>query len=184
MTSTGGTLAPPAAARRAAALALSGPAGGVVGAQLVGAAVGLSELLTLDMGGTSADASLVTGGTAVHEGGGAVAGIPLALPSILIETVSAGGGSIARLDEGGALKVGPQSAGAVPGPACYGRGGTRPTVTDACLALRWLDAATPLADQLRLDARAAARAVAALGDDTGSGPTGSGIRLHARANAS
>src|SRR6059058_603423 len=119
MTSTGGTLAPPAAARRAAALALSGPAGGVVGAQLVGAAVGLSELLTLDMGGTSADASLVTGGTAVHEGGGAVAGIPLALPSILIETVSAGGGSIARLDEGGALKVGPQSAGAVPGPACY-----------------------------------------------------------------
>src|SRR5439155_476783 len=135
MTSTGGTLAPPAAARRAAALALSGPAGGVVGAQLVGAAVGLSELLTLDMGGTSADASLVTGGTAVHEGGGAVAGIPLALPSILIETVSAGGGSIARLDEGGALKVGPQSAGAVPGPACYGRGGTRPTVTDACPAL-------------------------------------------------
>src|SRR5204862_116745 len=116
MTSTGGTLAPPAAACRAAALALSGPAGGVVGAQLVGAAVGLSELLTLDMGGTSADASLVTGGTAVHEGGGAVAGIPLALPSILIETVSAGGGSIARLDEDGAPKVRPQSAAAIPGP--------------------------------------------------------------------
>src|SRR5207247_789727 len=141
MTSAGGTLAPPAAAGRAAALALSGPAGGVVGAQLVGAAVGLSELLTLDMGGTSADASLVTGGTAVHDGTGAVAGVPLALPSILIETVSAGGGSIARLDEGGALKVGPDSAGAVPGPACYGRGGTRPTVTDACLVLAWLDAA-------------------------------------------
>src|SRR5439155_1633736 len=78
MTSAGGTLAPPAAACRAAALALSGPAGGVVGAQLVGAAVGLSELLTLDMGGTSADASLVTGGTAVHDGTGAVAGAPLA----------------------------------------------------------------------------------------------------------
>src|SRR5438445_2624038 len=171
MTSAGGTLAPPAAAGRAAALALSGPAGGVVGAQLVGAAVGLSELLTLDMGGTSADASLVTGGTAVHNGTGAVAGVPLALPSILIETVSAGGGSIARLDEGGALKVGPQSAGAVPGPACYGRGGTRPTVTDACLALGWLDAATPLADELRLDAGAAGRAVAALGDAAGSDPT-------------
>ena len=170
MTSAGGTLAPPAAAGRAAALALSGPAGGVVGAQLVGAAVGLSELLTLDMGGTSADASLVTGGTAVHNGTGAVAGVPLALPSILIETVSAGGGSIARLDEGGALKVGPDSAGAVPGPACYGRGGTRPTVTDACLVLAWLDAATPLADELRLDPGAAERAVAALGTGAGSDP--------------
>jgi len=151
MTSTGGTLAPPAAACRAAALALSGPAGGVVGAQLVGAAVGLSELLTLDMGGTSADASLVTGGTAVHEGG--------------------------------ALKVGPQSAGAVPGPACYGRGGTRPTVTDACLALGWLDAATPLADELRLDAGAAERAVAALGDAAGSDPTAIACGIVAVASA-
>src|SRR5213076_1432030 len=123
MTSAGGTLAPAPAACRAAALALSGPAGGVVGARLVGAALGLSELLTLDMGGTSADASLVTGGAAVHDGGGGGGGVPLALPAILIETVSAGGGSIARVDEGGALKVGPESAGAVPGPACYGRGG-------------------------------------------------------------
>jgi len=172
MTSAGGTLAPSAAARRAAALALSGPAGGVVGAQLVGEAVGLSELLTLDMGGTSADASLVTGGAAVHEGSGAVAGVPLALPAILIETVSAGGGSIARLDEGGALKVGPDSAGAVPGPACYGRGGTQATVTDACLVLGWLDAATPLADELRLDPSAAERAVATLGDAAGSDPAG------------
>ena len=171
MTSAGGTLAPAAAACRAAALALSGPAGGVVGAQLVGAAVGLPELLTLDMGGTSADASLVTAGSAVHDGGGAVAGVPLALPAILIETVSAGGGSIARVDEGGALKVGPDSAGAVPGPACYRRGGTRPTVTDACLVLGWLDAATPLADELRLDPDAAARAVAALGAAAGSDPT-------------
>src|SRR5213076_3633856 len=171
MTASGGTLAPEAAATRAASLALSGPAGGVVGARLVGAALGLSELLTLDMGGTSADASLVTGGAAVHDGGGAVAGVPLALPAILIETVSAGGGSIARVDEGGALKVGPDSAGAVPGPACYGRGGTRPTVTDACLVLGWLDAATPLADELRLDPDAAARAVAALGAAAGSDPT-------------
>src|SRR6184192_4669761 len=189
MTSAGGTLAPAAAACRAAALALSGPAGGVVGARLVGAALGLSELLTLDMGGTSADASLVTGGAAVHDGGGgggvggAVAGVPLALPSILIETVSAGGGSIARLDQGGALKVGPQSAGAVPEPACYGRGGTRPTVTDACLALGWLDAATPLADELRLDAGAAERAVAALGDAAGSDPTAIACGIVAVASA-
>src|SRR6266571_4831643 len=170
MTSAGGTLAPAPAACRAATLALSGPAGGVVGARLVGAVVGLSELLTLDMGGTSADASLVTGGAAVHDGGGAVAGVPLALPSILIETVSAGGGSIARVDQGGALKVGPDSAGAVPGPACYGRGGTRPTVTDACLVLGWLDAASPLADEVRLDPAAARRAVAALGETAGSDP--------------
>ncbi|HEX4574471.1 MAG TPA: hydantoinase/oxoprolinase family protein [Gemmatimonadales bacterium] len=163
MTSSGGTLRPAQAAQRAAALALSGPAGGVVGAQLVGRALGLAELLTLDMGGTSADASLVTEGAPVSEGGGAVAGIPLALPAVVIETVSAGGGSIARLDTGGALKVGPESAGAAPGPACYARGGTQPTVTDACVVLGWLDPASPLADGVRLDRDRATRAVASLG---------------------
>jgi len=170
MTSSGGSLAPAAAARRAASLALSGPAGGVVGARLVGAAVGVSDLLAIDMGGTSADASLVTAAEALTEGTGAVAGIPLALPSILIETVSAGGGSVAWVDEGGALKVGPESAGAVPGPACYGRGGDRPTVTDACLVLGWLDAASPLADELRLDPALAERAVASLGSAVGREP--------------
>ena len=163
MTSSGGTLPPGPAATRAASLALSGPAGGVVGARLVGAAVGLRELLTLDMGGTSADASLVTGGTPLGDGGGSVAGLVVALPAVLIETVSAGGGSIARLDDGGALKVGPESAGAVPGPACYGRGGDRPTVTDACLALRWLDAQHRLADAVRLDRDAGEVALRSLG---------------------
>src|SRR5438874_513927 len=163
MTSSGGTLPPGAAATRAASLALSGPAGGVVGARLVGAAVGLSDLLTLDMGGTSADASLVAGGAPLADSGGTVAGLALALPALLIETVSAGGGSIARVDEGGALKVGPESAGAVPGPACYGRGGERPTVTDACLVLRWLDAQHPLADAVRLDRAAAEHALGSLG---------------------
>ena len=164
MTSSGGTLGPAQAAQRAASLALSGPAGGVVGARLIGAAVNAPDLLTLDMGGTSADASLITGGAALTEGAGAVAGVPIALPAILIETVSAGGGSVATLDEGGALRVGPRSAGAVPGPACYGRGGTEPTVTDACLVLGWLDAAFSLADAVRLDRNAAERAVARLGD--------------------
>ena len=163
MTSSGGTLPPGAAATRAASLALSGPAGGVVGARLVGAAVGLSDLLTLDMGGTSADASLVAGGAPLADSGGTVAGLALALPAVLIETVSAGGGSIARVDEGGALKVGPESAGAVPGPACYGRGGERPTVTDACLVLRWLDAQHPLADAVRLDRDDAEHALRSLG---------------------
>jgi len=167
MTSSGGTLAPEAATTRAASLALSGPAGGVVGARLVGQAVGIADLLTLDMGGTSADASLVTGGVALTEGAEVVAGIPLALPAILIETVSSGGGSIATVDEGGAMKVGPRSAGADPGPACYGRGGTEPTVTDACLALGWLDPAYPLADDVRLDRAAAERALRTLRPDGG-----------------
>jgi N-methylhydantoinase A len=134
----------------------------VVGARLVGEAVGITDLLTLDMGGTSADASLVQGGAVVAEGAGMVAGVPLALPAVLIETVSAGGGSIAWVDAGGALKVGPESAGAVPGPACYGRGGTQPTVTDACLVLGWLDPARPLADDVRLDRGLAERALAPL----------------------
>ena len=170
MTSSGGTRAPAAAAVHAASLALSGPAGGVVGARLVGAAVGQTDLLTLDMGGTSADASLVVEGAPLADGAGEVGGIPLALPAVLIETVSAGGGSIARLDEGGALRVGPESAGAIPGPACYGRGGERPTVTDACVALGWLDAASPLADDVRLDPAAAERALRRLGAAAGSDP--------------
>src|SRR3989442_482050 len=170
MTSSGGSLAPAAAARHAASLALSGPAGGVVGARLVGAAVGVSDLLAIDMGGTSADASLVTAAEALTEGTGSVAGVALALPSILIETVSAGGGSVAWVDEGGALKVGPESAGAVPGPACYGRGGDRPTVTDACLLLGWLGARRPLSDQFRLYPPPAPRPVAAARSTAGPHP--------------
>ena len=162
MTSSGGTVSPEQAANRAASLALSGPAGGVVGARLLGAAVQAHDLLTLDMGGTSADASLISGGVALTEGAESVAGVPLALPAILIETVSAGGGSIAAVDEGGALRVGPRSAGAEPGPACYGRGGTEPTVTDACLVLGWLDPQYPLADSVRLDRAAAERALSTL----------------------
>src|SRR5947199_90007 len=175
MTSSGGTRAPAAAAAHAASLALSGPAGGVVGARLVGAAVGLADLLTLDMGGTSADASLVVRGAPLADGAGSVGGVPLALPAVLIETVSAGGGSIARLDEGGALRVGPESAGAMPGPACYGRGGERPTVTDACVALGWLDAASPLAADVRLDPAAAERALRRLAPAAG----GDGARIAA-----
>jgi N-methylhydantoinase A len=159
MASNGGTMRVEQASRRAATLALSGPAGGVEGARLVGAAVGDTDLLTLDMGGTSADASVILNGTPLTEPGGAVGGIPLALPHILIETVGAGGGSIAWLDRGGALRVGPRSAGAVPGPACYGLGGEEPTVTDAALVLGWLDVAHPLADDLPLDPALAERAL-------------------------
>ena len=167
MASNGGTLSPAQASQRATALALSGPAGGVEGARLLGAMVGERRLLTLDMGGTSADASVVLDGEPLTATAGAVGGVPLALPHVLIETVGAGGGSVAWVDPGGALRVGPRSAGAVPGPACYGRGGTEPTVTDAALVLGWLDPAQPLASDLRLDAAAARAAVARVADEAG-----------------
>lgn len=162
MASNGGTMRVEQACVRAASLALSGPAGGVEGARLVGAAVGDLDLLTVDMGGTSADASVVLGGSPLTETGGAVGDIPLALPHILIETVGAGGGSVAWLDRGGGLRVGPRSAGAMPGPACYGQGGEEPTVTDAALVLGWLDAEQPLADDLPLDRGSAERALGAV----------------------
>jgi N-methylhydantoinase A len=167
MASGGGTLTPEAAGQSAAMLTLSGPVGGVVGAQLLGALVGHEDLLTLDMGGTSADVSLVQGGAARREGATVVGGVPLALPAVLIETVSAGGGSMAWVDEAGTLKVGPRSAGAVPGPACFGRGGEAPTVTDACLALGWLDPGWALADGVQLDPGAAARALGRLVNPSG-----------------
>jgi N-methylhydantoinase A len=162
MASSGGTLHVAQAAERATALALSGPAGGVEGARLVGRQVGVLDLLTLDMGGTSADAGLVQGGDALIQAAGNVAGVPLALPHVLIETVGAGGGSIAWVDAGGALRVGPQSAGADPGPACYGQGGADATVTDAALVVGWLHQARPLARELTLDLGAAQRAVQAV----------------------
>lgn len=159
MASNGGTLSVRQAKDRAGALALSGPAGGVEGARLVGAELGWSDLLTLDMGGTSADASLVLDGTPLRQAAGGVGGVPLALPHVLIETVGAGGGSVAWVDRGGALRVGPRSAGAVPGPACYGLGGTEATVTDAALLLGWLAAERPLASGLALDVGRASEAV-------------------------
>jgi N-methylhydantoinase A len=182
MTSAGGTLAPGAAARRAATLTLSGPAGGVVGARLAGAAVGERDLLTLDMGGTSADAGIVQEGAVLTTTSNVVGGVPLALQSVLVETVSAGGGSIAWVDEGGALRVGPRSAGAEPGPACYGRGGSRPTVTDAALVLRWLDADHALAG-VRLDREAAWRAVHTLAPAVGRDVPGTAAGVVAVATA-
>jgi N-methylhydantoinase A len=159
MASHGGTLGADQARERASSLALSGPVGGVEGARLVGAAVGRRDLLTIDMGGTSADASLILGGEPLVQTAGDVGGVPVALPHVLIETVGAGGGSIAWVDKGGALRVGPRSAGAVPGPACYGQGGEDATVTDAALVLGWLDPARPLAADLVLQPERAREAV-------------------------
>ncbi len=167
MASNGGTMSVVQAQVRAAALALSGPAGGVEGARLVGSAVGMSDLLTLDMGGTSADASVILGGDPLLQTAASVGGLALSLPQVLIETVGAGGGSIAWVDRGGALRVGPRSAGAVPGPAAYGQEGEEPTVTDAAVVLGWLSSEHALAGKLMLDQTLAEQAVAKVAQAAG-----------------
>ncbi|HKA68855.1 MAG TPA: hydantoinase/oxoprolinase family protein [Actinomycetes bacterium] len=138
MQSSGGLIDIASAGRQAAGLVLSGPAGGVVGAAYVAGLSGYSELLTFDMGGTSTDVAPVLGGRVGTTTDSVVAGVPLRLTMVDVHSVSAGGGSIAWVDSGGALRVGPRSAGADPGPACYRRGGVEPTVTDADLLLGYL----------------------------------------------
>ncbi|HSA55434.1 MAG TPA: hydantoinase/oxoprolinase family protein [Gemmatimonadaceae bacterium] len=166
VTSSGGMSEARDAAHAAASLALSGPAGGVAGAALVARLAGFDRALSIDIGGTSADVGLILDGEPLVEAGGAVAGVPIALPRVLVETVSAGGGSIGWIDAGGALRAGPRSAGAVPGPVAYGRGGAEPTVTDAHVALGSIRA-EHISDDVRLDARAAIAAVAGLGERLG-----------------
>ncbi|MDQ8153910.1 MAG: hydantoinase/oxoprolinase family protein [Gemmatimonadota bacterium] len=170
MTSGGGMRTAAEAARAAASLALSGPAGGVVGAAAVLRAAGFDRALTIDIGGTSADAGLILDGEPLVESGGDVAGVPIALPRVLVDTVSAGGGSVGWVDDGGALRVGPRSAGAAPGPAAFGRGGTQPTLTDANLVLGRI-VAHRMSGGVQLDVDAARRAVAALGAQLGADET-------------
>ncbi|HZT72094.1 MAG TPA: hydantoinase/oxoprolinase family protein [Terriglobales bacterium] len=134
MQSSGGIIGAATAAREPVRTILSGPAGGVVGAHAVAARAGCLPIITFDMGGTSTDVALVDAAGPVAGREGAIAGLPVAVPMLEVHTVGAGGGSIARFDAGGALRVGPQSAGADPGPICYGRG-EEPTVTDANLLL-------------------------------------------------
>ncbi|HEY6778567.1 MAG TPA: hydantoinase/oxoprolinase family protein [Thermoleophilaceae bacterium] len=167
MLSSGGTAAAASAARHGSWTVLSGPAGGAVGAARMSAATGAGDAVGLDMGGTSCDVSVAFGGLAAVGAGRQVGGRALALPMVDVHTVGAGGGSIAWRDAGGALRVGPQSAGAEPGPASYGRGGELPTVTDANLLLGYLDAESPLAGGVELDRGAAERAVGDLGDELG-----------------
>src|SRR5204863_9772947 len=131
-------------------------------AALLAAQSGEPDLLCFDMGGTSCDVCVVDGGQVRETTGREVGGRPLALPMVDIHTVGAGGGSIGWRDAGGALRVGPRSAGADPGPACYGRGGTEPTVTDANLVLGLLDPEAELAGGVKLDVEAAEQAVAGL----------------------
>ncbi|HEY4429026.1 MAG TPA: hydantoinase/oxoprolinase family protein [Solirubrobacteraceae bacterium] len=162
MQSSGGLTELERAAGHAALTVLSGPAGGVGGALLLAQLAGERSVLCFDMGGTSCDVCVIEDGRVQETAERVIAGRPLSLPALDIHTVGAGGGSIAWRDAGGALRVGPASAGAVPGPACYGRGGTLPTVTDANLLLGRLPEDSPLAGNVALDRGAAERAVSAL----------------------
>jgi len=159
MQSSGDTIEARAAGRQAVRLLLSGPAGGLHGARLVGQAAGCDRLLSFDMGGTSTDVALIDGEPRLTTEG-RVGAFPVAVPMVDMHTIGAGGGSIAWLDPGGMLQVGPESAGAAPGPACYGRGGSRPTVTDANLVLGRLRPDAFLGGGLTLDPAAAQTAIA------------------------
>jgi N-methylhydantoinase A/oxoprolinase/acetone carboxylase beta subunit len=159
MTSAGGLVPTRDAAERPVALLLSGPAGGVLAGADAAVANGFPDAVTFDMGGTSTDVCLVLGGHPAPAAERQVAGLPVRMPALDVHTIGAGGGSIARLDDGGALVVGPRSAGAVPGPACYGRGGTDPTVTDADLVAGRIPAGAAFAGLGELDIAAAQAAL-------------------------
>jgi N-methylhydantoinase A len=159
MQSHGGVAPIAEAARLAAGAVLSGPAGGVAASRYCASLLGVGDLIPFDMGGTSTDISLVTDGQAALAVARSVGEYRVALPSLDIVSLGAGGGSIGWVDAGGILQVGPQSAGADPGPACYGRGGTSATVTDANLVLGYLDPENFLGGEARLEAAAAARAL-------------------------
>jgi N-methylhydantoinase A len=169
MTSNGGVATSAMVAERPAQTLLSGLAAGVLGGAWVGELSGRNRLITFDIGGTSADIGIVVDGKFAQTDARStsIAGFPLLMPMIDIHTIGAGGGSIAHLDRGGAFRVGPRSAGAVPGPAAYGAGGTEPTVTDANLVLGRLDEHDFLGGGLKLDASAARKAVSQLATSLG-----------------
>jgi len=159
MQSNGGMATFDASAKKAVATVLSGPAGGVTAGLEAARATGIGNLITFDMGGTSCDVALIKDGVASISTRGKIEGRDIALPMIDINTVSAGGGTLARVDAIGQLLVGPHSAGAVPGPACYGRGGTEPTITDCNLVLGYLGEDNFLGGGMKLDTNASTEAL-------------------------
>jgi N-methylhydantoinase A len=168
MQSSGGTIAAEQAGKQAVHMVLSGPAGGMAAAQFIGQQTGYDRLLTFDMGGTSTDVALIDGALQLTSEG-SIAGYPVAIPMVDMHTIGAGGGSIASVDAGGLLQVGPESAGAEPGPACYGKGGKQPTVTDANLVLGRLRADAFLGGNMQLDSNAAHAAMDDLATKLGLG---------------
>lgn len=159
MRSDGGVATPRAARENPAHVLTSGLAGGVTAAVMLCRTLGVGNAITLDVGGTSADLAAIVNGASRSRTSRMIDGHPVRLPTIDVETISNGGGSIAWVDRGGALKVGPQSAGAVPGPACYGKGGEKPTVTDAAVILGWLAPEDYLGGEVGIDPRLAHDAV-------------------------
>jgi N-methylhydantoinase A len=168
LASNGGYLRAEEASRRPVRLLLSGLAGGVIGASFFARAAGYPSVFTLDMGGTSCDIGVILDGEQQYAQQFQVAwGVPVSLPCVAVDTIGAGGGSIIWRDKGGLLRVGPQSAGAEPGPVAYGQGGTEPTLTDANLALGRLDPEYFLGGAMRVDAAASLRALGELGTGLG-----------------
>jgi N-methylhydantoinase A len=164
MQANGGVVTPANLDNRSIQLINSGPAAGVLGASRYAHEADIGDIVTLDMGGTSADASVIRNGEPETTTEGEIDEVPLLFPQIDVRTVGAGGGSIAHSDEASVLKVGPQSAGAQPGPACYGRGGSAPTVTDAALVLGYLNPDYFLGGEMELDTGAAQVALVDLAD--------------------
>jgi N-methylhydantoinase A len=175
MHSAGGTVSSGLARRRAADLVLSGPAGGAVAAGWLASSLGIDNVISFDMGGTSTDVSLISGGLTVTRET-RISGLPVALPMVDIHTIGAGGGSIASVDRAGVLKVGPESAGADPGPACYGKG-SLPTVTDANLALGRLESSWFLGGRMPLFADRSHKALAGLGGKSVESAAGSMLEV-------
>lgn len=163
MQSSGGTISAALAGHQAVHMVLSGPAGGLAAAHYIGLACDETRLLTFDMGGTSTDVALIDGALSLTSEGH-IGDYPVAIPMVDMHTIGAGGGSLASIDRGGLLRVGPASAGAMPGPACYGQGGQQATVTDANLVLGRLPADVFLGGNIQLDERAARRALLKLAD--------------------
>jgi len=166
MQSSGGTIAADQAGRQGVHMLLSGPAGGLAAAQFLGQYVQRTRLLTFDMGGTSTDVAMIDGALQLTSEG-RIAGYPVAVPMVDMHTIGAGGGSIAYVDRGGMLQVGPESAGAAPGPACYGQGGERPAVTDANLILGRLRPDAFLGGDMRLIEAAARQAMRTVAEPLG-----------------
>ncbi|ELY44743.1 5-oxoprolinase (ATP-hydrolyzing) [Natronorubrum tibetense GA33] len=167
MQANGGIADPETVREHAVTTTLSGPAAGVVGAAATVDDADVEGLVTFDMGGTSSDVSLVRDGQAERTTDAEIAGLPIRTPMVDVNTVGAGGGSIAWVDSGGALRVGPRSAGAEPGPACYGRGGTEPTVTDANVVLGYIGPETALGGEMTLDVDAAQASLERLANEAG-----------------
>jgi N-methylhydantoinase A len=183
MRSRGGIVSAALAAQQPVTLFLSGPAGGVIGAGFAAERSGVRDFVSLDMGGTSNDVAVVRDGTPLLASEGAIGPYPVRTPMVDVNTIGAGGGSIAWIDAAGGLRVGPRSAGADPGPACYGRGGDEATVTDASVVLGYLNPARFAGGTLALDAAAAERAVAAVGRRLGVDAVAVAAGIHRVVNA-